>query len=124
MTILAKSPGEWLTSDWIAGSININPVIVRKELSVLRENGLVISRQGKEVGCQIGMNPSNIRISDIYVAVKNSEVLGKKNQNPNPICNIGKDINANLKHLFNETDQLVIDFLSKKNLNDFADQFK
>lgn len=124
MTILAKSPGEWLTSDWIAGSININPVIVRKELSVLRENGLVISRQGKEGGCQIGMNPSNIRISDIYVAVKNSEILGKKNQNPNPICNIGKDINANLKHLFNETDQLVIDFLSKKNLNDFADQFK
>ncbi|MFC3160874.1 hypothetical protein ACFOEQ_22685 [Chryseobacterium arachidis] len=34
MTLLAESPQEWLTSEWMAGSININPVIVRKELSV------------------------------------------------------------------------------------------
>lgn len=124
MTILAKSPGEWLTSDWIAGSININPVIVRKELSVLRECGMVISRQGKEGGCQMGISPEKVKISDIYVAIKNSEVLGKKNQNPNPLCNVGKDINDNLKNLFCETNQLVIDFLSKKNLKEFADQFE
>jgi DNA-binding IscR family transcriptional regulator len=48
MTLLAKSPQEWLTSEWIAGSINVNPVIVRKEISVLREAGLITSRQGKE----------------------------------------------------------------------------
>ena len=40
MTLLAESPQDWLTSEWIAGSININPVIVRKELGVLREAGL------------------------------------------------------------------------------------
>lgn len=124
MTLLAKSPEEWLTSDWIAGSININPVIVRKELGILRESGMVVSRQGKEGGSQIGMNPEKIKISDIYIAVKNSEVLGKKNQNPNPICSIGRDINENLKSLFAETDQLVINFLSKKNLKEFADQFE
>lgn len=48
MTLLAKSPQEWLTSDWMAGSINVNPVIIRKEISVLREVGLIISRQGKK----------------------------------------------------------------------------
>jgi DNA-binding IscR family transcriptional regulator len=41
MTLLAKSPQDWLPSEWIAGSININPVIVRKEISVLREAGLL-----------------------------------------------------------------------------------
>lgn len=123
MTLLAKCPDEWLTSDWIAGSININPVIVRKELGILRDSNLVVSRQGKMGGCQIASDPSKIMISDIYKAIKNSEVLGKKNQNPNPICPIGKSINENLKNLFVETDQLVVDFLDNKNLKDFADQF-
>ncbi|MBL7878738.1 MAG: Rrf2 family transcriptional regulator, partial [Chryseobacterium gambrini] len=53
MTLLTESPQDWLTSEWIAGSININPVIVRKELGVLREAGLITSRQGKEGGSQL-----------------------------------------------------------------------
>lgn len=48
MTLLAKSPQDWLSSEWIAGSIHVNPVIVRKEISVLREAGLIVSKQGKE----------------------------------------------------------------------------
>lgn len=124
MTLLAKCPEEWLTSDWIAGSININPVIVRKELGILRDSNLVVSRQGKIGGSQIASDPAKIKISDIYKAIKNSEVLGKKNQNPNPVCPIGKCINENLKNLFAETDQLVVDFLGNKNLKEFADQFK
>ncbi|WP_228448520.1 MULTISPECIES: Rrf2 family transcriptional regulator [unclassified Chryseobacterium] len=70
MTLLAKSPQEWLTSDWVAGSINVNPVIVRKEISVLREAGLIISRQGKEGGSQLAKDPENITISEIYRSVK------------------------------------------------------
>jgi DNA-binding IscR family transcriptional regulator len=79
MTLLTESPQDWLTSEWIAGSININPVIVRKELSVLREAGLITSRQEKE-GSQLAKSADSIRISEIYLAVKNTEVLGKKNK--------------------------------------------
>ncbi|WP_343681307.1 Rrf2 family transcriptional regulator [Chryseobacterium arthrosphaerae] len=124
MTLLAKSPQEWLTSDWIAGSININPVIVRKEISVLREAGLITSRQGKDGGSQLGKNAEMITISEIYKAVKNTEVLGKKNQNPNPACSVGKEINVHLNTLFEETDQLVVNFLGDKSLQEFADQFE
>ncbi|MGN7866645.1 Rrf2 family transcriptional regulator [Chryseobacterium sp. 22458] len=124
MTLLAKSPQEWLTSDWIAGSINVNPVIVRKEISVLREAGLITSRQGKDGGSQIGKNAVAITISEIYKAVKNTEVLGKKNQNPNPACSVGKEINIHLNTLFEETDQLVVNFLGDKSLQEFADQFE
>ncbi|WP_343686578.1 Rrf2 family transcriptional regulator [Chryseobacterium gleum] len=124
MTLLAKSPNEWLTSDWMAGSINVNPVIVRKEISVLREAGLIISRQGKEGGSQLAKNADMITISEIYKAVKNTEVLGKKNQNPNPACNVGKEINIHLNTLFEETDHLVINFLGDKSLQEFTDQFE
>lgn len=124
MTLLAKSPQEWLTSEWIAGSINVNPVIIRKEISVLREAGLIISRQGKEGGSQLGKNAELITISEIYKAVKNTEVLGKKNQNPNPACSVGKEINVHLNTLFEETDQLVVKFLGDKSLQEFTDQFE
>lgn len=124
MTLLAKSPQEWLTSEWIAGSINVNPVIIRKEISVLREAGMIISRQGKEGGSQLGKNAELITISEIYKAVKNTEVLGKKNQNPNPACSVGKEINVHLNTLFEETDQLVVKFLGDKSLQEFTDQFE
>lgn len=124
MTLLAKSPQEWLTSEWVAGSINVNPVIVRKEISVLKEAGLIISRQGKEGGSQIAKNADVITISEIYKAVKNTEVLGKKNQNPNPACSVGKEINVHLNTLFEETDRLVVNFLGDKSLQEFADQFE
>jgi Rrf2 family protein len=81
LTLLAKDPQEWLTSDWIAGSVNVNPVIVRKELINLKKSGLIESRQGKVGGVRIAKNPEQINISEIYESVKNTEVLGKRNQN-------------------------------------------
>ena len=124
MTILAKDPQDWFTSDWIAGSININPVIVRKELIILKKYGLVESKLGKDGGVRIAKNKEEISISEIYNAVKNSEVLGKKNQNPNPKCTIGKDINKNLDSLFSEIDHLVEEVLSNKSLGNFTKQFE
>ncbi|SMP29373.1 Rrf2 family transcriptional regulator [Chryseobacterium profundimaris] len=124
MTLLAESEQKWLTSEWLAGSININPVIVRKEISVLREAGLIISRQGKEGGSHLARKADDIKISEIYLAVKNTEVLGKKNNNPNPACPIGKEINNHLGTLFSETNQLVLNFLGNKTLQEFLDRFK
>ncbi len=123
MTLLARDPQEWLTSDWIAGSINVNPVIVRKELGHLKKAALVESRQGKDGGVRISKKAEDISVAEIYEAIKSAEILGKKNQNPNPLCAVGKDINKNLNLLFSETDSLVQQFLSKKKLSDFTNQF-
>ncbi|WP_343607036.1 Rrf2 family transcriptional regulator [Fluviicola sp.] len=120
MTLLAHYPGEWLSSDLIAASININPVIVRKELIVLKEAGFIESKMGKDGGCRLAKSASEIAISEIYDVVKNGEILGKKNQNPNPKCDVGRDINQNLQLLFGETDLLITRFLKQKSLADFA----
>lgn len=123
LTLLADNPDEWLSSDWLAGSININPVIVRKELGVLHEAGLVISRKGKEGGSKLNRPSHEISLAEIYLSVKNTEVLGKKNNNPNPKCPIGKHINEHLELLFEKTDQLVVDSLHHQTLKDFVGQF-
>jgi DNA-binding IscR family transcriptional regulator len=123
MTLLAKEPEKFLTSEWIAGSININPVIVRKELIILKKFGLIESRQGKDGGARILKNAVEISITEIYEVVRNSEILGKKNLNPNLKCTVGKDINKNLNVLFSETENVVQQFLMNKKLSDFMNQF-
>lgn len=123
LTILAARPGEWMNSDWIAGSINTNPVIVRKELGILQEHGWVISRKGKDGGFILNISSDKITLAELYKVVKNSDVLGKKNLNPSSKCPIGKDINKNLETLFTETDELVIASLQTKTLKSFMEQF-
>ncbi|RRQ45815.1 RrF2 family transcriptional regulator [Chryseobacterium sp. SC28] len=124
MILLSKDSQRWHTSDWLAASININPAMVRKELINLKKAGLVESRLGKDGGVRMGKNAEEISVAEIYQAIKSSEILGKKNQHPNPICTIGKDINKNLDALFSETDDLVSQFLKSKKLSDFSDQFE
>ncbi|MEK6479843.1 Rrf2 family transcriptional regulator [Catalinimonas sp. 4WD22] len=123
LTLLADSKGEWLSSEWIAASININAVIVRKELSVLNEAGLVQSRKGKIGGSTLAKSSTEITLDAVYLAVKNSEVLGKKNLKPNPKCPIGKNINQKLDGLFTRIDQSVIEELKGKTLESFLAEF-
>ncbi len=123
LSLLAENPEEWMNSDWIAGSINTNPVIVRKELGLLQNLGWVISRKGKEGGSKLNVKSEDISLAEIYQAVKNSDVLGKKNQQTNPQCPVGKEINAKLEDLFTETDLVVTTHLQKKSLKDFSKQF-
>lgn len=124
LTLLADAKEEWVTSDFISTSINLNPVMVRKELSVLNEAGLVASRKGKIGGCKLNKSSDQILIAEVYLAVKNSDVLGKKNASPNPKCPIGKNINKQLELLYKETDDVVVKHLKGKSLKDFAKQFR
>lgn len=123
LTLLAKNPGQWLSSDWIAQSIHVNPVIVRKELSVLQEMSWVISKKGKEGGSMLHVSSDEISLADIYKAVKNSNVLGKKNDCDGSKCPVGKGINKELEQLFKETDEVVFNALQHKSLKSFTKQF-
>ncbi len=123
LTVLAKNPDQWISSEWIAESINVNPVIVRKELSVLQKLGWVVSKKGKEGGSMLHVSSCEISLADIYNAVKNSNVLGKKNNCSGTNCPIGKDINKALEKLFKETDEILVNALQHKNLKAFVEEF-
>lgn len=47
LTLLSKNPEEYVSSEQIAESLNMNPVLVRKEIANLKQNGVVESREGK-----------------------------------------------------------------------------
>lgn len=123
LTILATSTDRWLSSEWIAGSINVNPVVVRKELAVLLKKGYIATSKGKDGGARLAVSAAEISMADIYLLVKNSEILGKKNSNPNPKCPVGKVINMKLNDLIFEAEQALLKHLSQKTLNDFVNEF-
>lgn len=123
LTLLATAEEQWLSSDYMAGSININPVLVRKELINLRKNGLIISKEGKAGGCRLARPAQTILMADIYDAVKQQDLLGKSINSPNPACPIGRKINQSLDILYKEAENAVVKSLANKTLADFTTQF-
>lgn len=123
LTLLEKAKGELLSSDYIAGSININPVLVRKELINLRNQGFVESKEGKNGGSFLSKSADSITLDQVYAAVRQNNLLGTSKNDPNPQCPVGKQINQHLNTLYDHTEQVLIQELSKKTLADFSKQF-
>ena len=82
-----------VTSEFLAGSTNVNPVIVRKILGQLKAAGLVEVARGSG-GASIAKPLNEITFLDIYRAVECVEggELFHFHDNPNPNCPVGKNI--------------------------------
>ncbi|MET4083792.1 DNA-binding IscR family transcriptional regulator [Pedobacter sp. UYP30] len=124
LTLLHDANGEVVSSDYLAGSININPVLVRKEIINLRKNGFVDSKEGKGGGSFLAKNAADINLGEVYKAVKTSNVLGKNKNEPNPNCPIGMQINQHLDGLRIDAENSLIHSLAKQTLADFASKFR
>jgi DNA-binding IscR family transcriptional regulator len=123
LTLLAKANGGLLTSDYIAGSININPVLVRNELINLRKHNLVVTKEGKSGGAHLRKPAGEIYLSDVYRAVKQSDLLKGSKNKPNPHCPVGRQINTHLTSLFHDAENALLGQLGKVTLKKFALQF-
>jgi len=123
LTLLDKADGALLASDYIAGSLNTNPALVRKEISNLRNNGLIASKEGKGGGYALGKAAKDIRLSDIYRAVKPGPALGTSKNEPNPDCPIGKQINQKIGDLYLDIDDAIFNKLSAITLAAFSKKF-
>ncbi|WP_234734035.1 Rrf2 family transcriptional regulator [Tellurirhabdus bombi] len=123
LTLLAGAGEELLSSEYLAGSININPVLVRKELSNLRKHGLVISKEGKNGGSTLAKPAQLIHLSDVYKAVRQSAFLAQTKNTPNPACPVGRQINSHLDRMYEEAENAILHKLGKVTLADFEKQF-
>ena len=82
-----------VTSDFMAGSINTNPVIIRKILLQLKNAGIIEVKRGSG-GVTICRPLNKITFLDIYKAVEcvESEKLFHFHEEPNAECPVGKNI--------------------------------
>ena len=92
--IAIKSQESKVTSDFLAASVGVNPVIIRKTLSQLKKAELISVARGTG-GTEIIKDLQDISLFDVYQAV---ECLGKSGKlfsfhdNPNPKCPVGANI--------------------------------
>lgn len=82
-----------ITSGFLAGSVNVNPVVIRKLLSQLKAAGLVNVQRGSG-GASIAKPLDQITFLDVYRAVEcieNGELF-HFHENSNPECPVGRNI--------------------------------
>lgn len=84
-----------VTSDFLASSVNVNPVVIRRLLQQLKKAGIVTVMRGTG-GTDTAKPADEITLLDIYHAVEcveNGELF-HFHENPNPLCPVGKNIHA------------------------------
>ena len=82
-----------LTSEFLAGSVNVNPVVIRRLLQQLKAAGLIHVARGSG-GAKAARPLDEITFLDIYRAVESVEngELFHFHDNPNSKCPVGRTI--------------------------------
>nr|WP_297872931.1 Rrf2 family transcriptional regulator [uncultured Blautia sp.] len=108
-----------MTSDFMAGSIGTNPVIIRKLLQQLKAAGLIEVSRGTG-GVTITRPLEEITFLDVYKAVECSpdEELFHFHENPNKKCPVGRNIHHVLDHKLLQIQKAMENELSKSTLAD------
>ena len=96
------------SSEWMAGSIGVNAVIVRNITGMLRRAGLVTTRQGV-AGTHLAKPLTEITLLDVYRAVEAVEAgeLFAVHSRPHPECVVGRGIQATLEGGFGEAQRAM-----------------
>jgi len=108
-----------ITSDFLASSVNVNPVIIRKILSQLKNAGLVKVQRGSG-GTSIAKPLQEISFRDIYFAVEcidNGELF-HFHENPNHKCLVGRNIHNVLDSKLEQVQKALENELQKITLAD------
>ncbi len=119
--LIAYNQDMKVTSKLIAGSTNVNPVIVRGVLSQLKEAGIVNSRQGA-TGITIAKPLSEITFYDVYKAVDSvkDEGLFHFHENPNPDCPVGRNIHSAMDGRLNQIQTSMENEMKQIRLSDIV----
>ncbi len=108
-----------VTSDFLASSVNVNPVVIRRLLQQLKKAGLINVKRGSG-GVDIEKPLDEITLLDLYHAVEcveNGELF-HFHESPNPLCPVGKNIHALLDGRLDEVQKAMEEEMSSVSIQD------
>jgi DNA-binding IscR family transcriptional regulator len=119
------SGSQKITSQFLAGSIGSNPVIIRNIMLQMQEAGIIDVKRGTG-GITVNRPLSEITYLDIYRAVetKSEDHLFRFHEKPNPQCPVGRNIHKALEQSLDEIQRKFEKELSEHNLQDVFDKIK
>jgi DNA-binding IscR family transcriptional regulator len=108
-----------VTSDFLAGSINTNPVIIRKILTQLKNAGLIEVARGTG-GITVTKPLNEITFYDVYEAIEPVENgdLFRFHENPNPECPVGRNIHKLLDQKLQSIQGAMEDEMKRYTIDD------
>ena len=111
---------EKTTSEFIAASVNVNPVVIRRALLSLKAAGMVEVKAGSG-GASIVKDLKDITLFDVYRAVDSVDGdIFHFHENPNPACAVGKNIHAVLDNRLSDAQAAMENELKKVTLADLT----
>jgi DNA-binding IscR family transcriptional regulator len=124
LTLIAVSAQE-CTGDYIAGSVNTNPAIIRRMMGMLKRAGLVDVRAGVG-GASLKRSPDDITLLDVYRAVNVAEEnrLFRIHDAPNPQCQVGRNIEAVLQAELSEAQSAMEQRLAQTKISQLTAKFQ
>lgn len=124
LAVLAYKEGDRVTSMSLAGSINTNPVIVRRLLLALQRAKLVDTCKGAGSGSRLNYSPKRINMAQVYRAVEAVGAFTTPPRKPNADCPVGHCMREELEKIFVSAQNALEKDLEKTTLADVISSVK
>ena len=124
LAVLAYKEGDRVTSAFLAGSVNTNPVIIRRLLLSLQRAKLVDTCKGAGSGSRLSRSPGRINLAEVYRAVEEAEPFATPVRKPNTACPVGHCIRKELERIFVSAQKAMERDLEKTSLVDVINAVK
>lgn len=99
---------EPMTSKAIAHMLSTNPVVVRRTMAGLREQGYVISEKGPGGGWQLGRPIQDITLLDVYQALGSPAIFALGPATDHKGCLVEIAVNAALDESLKQAEALLL----------------
>ena len=97
-----------VTSEVLAKAIDTNPVVIRRIMAGLRDQGYVRSEKGHGGGWTLACDLSKVTMRDIYTALGSPVLLAMSNRVETPGCLVEQAVNASLNQAFADAEALLL----------------
>ncbi len=97
-----------VTSEMLAKAMQTNPVVIRRIMAGLRDEGYVRSEKGHGGGWSIACDMSAVTLADIHEALGSPALLAIGNRTEAPGCLVEQAVNAQLDKTFEEAEALLL----------------
>lgn len=113
-----------VTSEVLAKAMDTNPVVLRRVLAGLREEGYVRSEKGHGGGWTLACDLSKVTLRDIYIALGSPSLLAIGNRTEAPGCLVEEAVNAALDRSFQDAEALLLARLGEVTLARLSGDFR
>lgn len=118
LTALAFHRKELLSSDTLALSVNTNPVVIRRLLSLLTKASLVATTRGKLGGVKLSKEPHQITLKDVYLALSPSDPMAPREKTPHKECPVSCAMHSIMSQVSSGTQKATLKYLESQKLSD------